>query len=127
VPWSAAISRPDELHQYARACFEAHYGQSLDGWRLVVSPEAAGLARIATAVPETLLQRLHDHCRDLGLRLRSVRPYLMAAYNRFAEQLGQSDFLFVLHSARCACWRRTASGSTSAPRAAATVTPRCKR
>ncbi|TDF82164.1 hypothetical protein [Pseudomonas sp. H9] len=96
VPWSAAINRPDELHHYARACFEAHYGQSLDGWRLVVSPEAAGAARIATAVPEALLQRLHDHCRDLGLRLRSVRPYLMAAYNRFAEQLGQRDFLFVL-------------------------------
>ncbi|WP_442107343.1 hypothetical protein [Pseudomonas sp. NUPR-001] len=96
VPWSAAINRPDELHHYARACFEAHYGQSLEGWRLVVSPEAAGAARIATAVPEALLQRLHDHCRDLGLRLRSVRPYLMAAYNRFAEQLGQRDFLFVL-------------------------------
>ncbi|WP_342622292.1 hypothetical protein [Pseudomonas alkylphenolica] len=96
VPWSAAIGRPDELHHYARACFEAHYGQSLDGWRLVVSPEAAGAARIATAVPEALLQRLHEHCRELGLRLRSVRPYLMAAYNRFAEQLGQSDFLFVL-------------------------------
>ncbi|MFK0088064.1 hypothetical protein ACIQUS_12320 [Pseudomonas sp. NPDC090755] len=96
VPWSAAINRPDELYQYARACFESHYGQSLDGWRLVVSPEAAGIARIATAVPEALLQRLNDHCRDLGLRLRSVRPYLMAAYNRFAEQLGHGDFLFVL-------------------------------
>ncbi|RWU18899.1 hypothetical protein DM813_21480 [Pseudomonas alkylphenolica] len=96
VPWSAAINRPAELHHYARACFEAHYGQSLDGWRLVVSPEAAGAARIATAVPEALLQRLHEHCRDLGLRLRSVRPYLMAAYNRFAGQLGESDFLFVL-------------------------------
>lgn len=48
VPWSAAISRPDELQQYARACFEAHYGQSLEGWRIVVSPKPA-VARASPA------------------------------------------------------------------------------
>lgn len=96
VPWSAAISRPDELQQYARACFEAHYGQSLEGWRIVVSPEAAGCPRIASATPQALLDQLDALCRSLGLRLRSARPYLMAAYNHFAEQLGQGDFLFVL-------------------------------
>ncbi|MGE8391966.1 hypothetical protein HFV04_021975 [Pseudomonas sp. BIGb0427] len=96
VPWSAAISRPDELQQYARACFEAHYGQSLEGWRIVVSPEAGGCPRIASATPQALLDQLEALCRNLGLRLRSTRPYLMAAYNHFAEQLGQGDFLFVL-------------------------------
>lgn len=100
VPWSDAIGHPRELHAYARACFENLYGQALDNWRIVLSPEPAGAARIATALPEALLQGLQALGRDSHLVLRSVQPYLMAAYNRCAAQLGQGDFLFVLAEPR---------------------------
>ncbi|WP_194792469.1 hypothetical protein [Pseudomonas sp. UFMG81] len=100
VPWSDAIGTPRELDAYARACFENLYGQALDDWRIVLSPEPAGAARIATALPEALLQGLHDLGRLSRLRLRSVQPYLMAAYNRCSAQLGQGDFLFVLAEPR---------------------------
>ncbi|MGN8247967.1 hypothetical protein [Pseudomonas sp. SMV7] len=96
VPWSDVIGHPRELDAYARACFEALYGQTLDDWRIVLSPEPAGAARIATALPEALLLRLQALGRDHHLSLRSVQPYLMAAYNRCTEQLAQGDFLFVL-------------------------------
>ncbi|AZL69152.1 MULTISPECIES: hypothetical protein [Pseudomonas] len=100
VPWSAAIGSPRELDAYARACFENLYGQVLDDWRIVLSPEPAGAARIATALPEALLQGLQDLGRDYRLSLRSVQPYLMAAYNRCSAQLAQGDFLFVLAEPR---------------------------
>lgn len=96
VPWSDAISSPAELQRYARACFEAHYGQSLEGWRICLSPDARGRARVAAAVSEALLQGLEHLSAESGLRLRAVQPYLMGAYNRFAARLGQGDFLFVL-------------------------------
>ncbi|MHC6225777.1 hypothetical protein ACYU03_13545 [Pseudomonas sp. X10] len=100
VPWSEAINHPDELQGYARACFETLYGQRLDDWRIVLSPEPAGAARIATALPHALLQGLQELSKDARLSLRSVQPYLMAAYNRCSAQLGQSDFLFVLAEPR---------------------------
>ncbi|MCO7541696.1 hypothetical protein [Pseudomonas sp. VA159-2] len=100
VPWSDAIGHPRELQAYARACFEHLYGQALDDWRIVLSPEPAGAARIATALPEALLQGLQALGRDNQLRLRSVQPYLMAAYNRCAAQLQPGDFLFVLAEPR---------------------------
>ncbi|MBC3465718.1 hypothetical protein [Pseudomonas sp. RW10S2] len=100
VPWSDAIGHPGELQAYARACFESLYGQPLDDWRIVLSPEPSGAARIATALPEALLQGLQALGVQSHLRLRSVQPYLMAAYNRCSAQLGQGDFLFVLAEPR---------------------------
>lgn len=121
LPWSDAISTPAELQGYARACFEAHYGQSLEGWRICLSPEASGRARVAAAVPEALLQGLEQVSVESRLRLRAVQPYLMGAYNRFAARFGQGDFLFVLAEpqrslvllARQGGWQqlRTQSGS----------------
>ncbi len=100
VPWSDAIGHPRELDAYARGCFENLYGQALDDWRIVLSPEPTGAARIATALPEALLQGLQALGRESRLRLRSVQPYLMAAYNRCSAQVEQGDFLFVLAEPR---------------------------
>lgn len=117
VPWSAAISRPQELQAYARACFEAHYGQSFDGWRVMLSREAAGRARVAAAVPEALVQRAEVLSQQSGLRLGSLQPYLMSAFNCFAAEIERNDFLFllaepqrsVLLSARGGHWQQVRS------------------
>ncbi|MDR6712408.1 hypothetical protein J2W83_002009 [Pseudomonas hunanensis] len=100
VPWSDAIGHPRELQAYAQGCFENLYGQSLADWRIVLSPEPAATARIATALPEALLQGLQTLGRQHRLRLNSVQPYLMAAFNRCSAQLEQGDFLFVLAEPR---------------------------
>ncbi|MFK3775897.1 hypothetical protein [Pseudomonas sp. NPDC089406] len=100
VPWSDAIGHPRELDAYAQACFENLYGQALDDWRIVLSPEPAGAPRIATALPEALLQGLQALGKERRLSLRSVQPYLMAAYNRCAAQLEPGNFLFVLAEPR---------------------------
>lgn len=96
VPWSAEISRTPELQAYAQACFEEHYGQRLEGWRILLSAEPAGCARIAAALPEALLQRASTLSHDAGLVLRSVQPYLMTAFNYFVGEFEHPDFLFVL-------------------------------
>ena len=100
VPWSEVIGHPTELQGYAQACFENLYGQSLDDWKVVLSPESAGRARIATALPQALLQGLDTLSSRAKLSLRSVQPYLMAAYNRCSALLEQGDFLFVLAEPR---------------------------
>jgi hypothetical protein len=96
VPWSAQISSPDELLGFAKLCFEDLYGAPTHAWNLVLSAEPAGYDRIAAALPEALLARLRTLVSARGLRLRSVQPYLMAAFNHFDKSLEAGDFLFVV-------------------------------
>lgn len=96
VPWSAQISSPEELRGFARLCFEDLFGAATQAWSLVLSAEPAGYDRIASALPQDLLDRLRTLVSARGLRLRSVQPYLMSAFNRFDKGLDAGDFLFVV-------------------------------
>ncbi|GLK58999.1 hypothetical protein ACFS3C_14900 [Azotobacter vinelandii] len=96
IPWSEALGAPEELEAYARFRFQEIYGALADDWLLRLSPAPAGQPRLAAAIERGLLERLRLALQDAGLRLRSVQPYLMAAFNRFAGQLPADDFLFVL-------------------------------
>ena len=96
VPWSEQISSPDELLGFARLCFEDLYGVPTLPWSLVLSPEPAGYDRVASALPQDLLTRLRTLVSARGLRLRSVQPYLMTAFNHFDKSLDTGDFLFVV-------------------------------
>ncbi|MCY1406284.1 hypothetical protein D3C76_607090 [compost metagenome] len=96
VPWSDQINSRDELQAYAGVCFEEVFGLSAQTWTFSLSTEAAGQARVAAAVPDELLLRLRTLANNLSLRLVSVQPYLMAAFNRFDAQLAKDDFLFVV-------------------------------
>jgi hypothetical protein len=96
IPWSEHITTPEELRAYASAYFDDTFGKSAEAWTLSLSPENAGLARIAVALPEALLSRLRDVVKTLGLRLVSVQPYVMTAFNRFHKSFGDRDFLFVV-------------------------------
>jgi len=96
VPWSDAIGSPEELEAYARICFEEVYGAASGSWALRLSPEVAGCPRLAAAIERGLLERLQGIASAAGLRLVSVQPYLMAAFNRLGGKLRGGDFVFVL-------------------------------
>ena len=96
VPWSEQISTPSELLGFAQLCFEDLYGAPTQPWSLVLSAEPAGYDRVASALPQGLLDRLRSLASDRGLRLRSVQPYLMAAFNHFDKSFDAGDFLFVV-------------------------------
>lgn len=103
VPWSDAIASPAELEAYARLRFEEIYGEGVAGWTLQLSPEARGEPRLAAAVAGGLLERLAELARNAGLRLASVQPYLMGAFNRLCRPLAGDDFLFLLAEPERSC------------------------
>ncbi|GAB3388907.1 hypothetical protein [Azotobacter armeniacus] len=121
IPWSEQIASPEELEAYARFRFQEIYGALANDWLVRLSPAPAGQPRLAAAVERGLLERLQVALKGAGLRLASVQPYLMAAFNRFAGQLPAGDFLFVLAEqgrsslllAREGCWAgvRSVAGS----------------
>ncbi|MHC8334468.1 hypothetical protein [Pseudomonas sp. LB3P25] len=96
VPWSEQISSPAELLGFAQLCFEDLYGVPTQRWNMVLSAEPAGYDRVATALPQDLLMHLRTLVTARGLRLRSVQPYLMAAFNHFDKSFDAGDFLFVV-------------------------------
>lgn len=102
LPWSDAIGSPAELESFARIGFEDIYGPVAAGWALRISPEAAGRPRVAAAVEQALLERLQSIAQGAGLRLESVQPHLMAAYNRLQPRLARDNFVFaVAEPGRC--------------------------
>ncbi|SEN26191.1 hypothetical protein SAMN04487857_112157 [Pseudomonas sp. ok272] len=96
VPWSEQINTPDELLGFATLCLEDLYGAPSQAWSLVLSAEPAGHDRIAAALPLALLDRLRSLANGRSLRLCSVQPYLMVAFNYFDKSLPAGDFLFVV-------------------------------
>lgn len=96
VPWCEDIGSPAELLEYAGACLERIFGSSEMAWQLSVSAEPHGLPRLAAALPQALLERLRGLTDAHGLRLVSVQPYVMTAFNHYRGQLQGDDFIFLV-------------------------------
>jgi hypothetical protein len=103
VPWSARIASAEELRNYAAAMFEEIHGERSAGWDVSVSAERAGAPRLAAAVDRALLESIRTVVAPTRLRLASVQPYLMAAYNRVARAHTGQEFVFMLLEAGRAC------------------------
>ena len=76
LPWSAALKSERDWVAYARHGFLSTYGDSCAAWRIQVSPEARGEARLASAVDGGII----DALRAIPA-VASIQPYLMAAFN----------------------------------------------
>ena len=76
LPWAARLHSNEEWLAYAHHHFSTTYGAASAGWRLGVSAARRGTPRIACAIDADLFERL----RGSG-SVRSVEPYLMAAFN----------------------------------------------
>jgi hypothetical protein len=96
IPWSERIASAQESRKYAEAAFEDVFGEVSAGWEICTSPEGSGMPRLAAAVDRALLENIRAAAKRSRLRLKSVQPYLMAAYNRVVAPLGEKDFIFML-------------------------------
>ena len=120
VPWNAGVANVAEFRNYAAAAFEEVYGEAAAAWDVCISPEGSGLPRLAAAVDRALLESVRAAAGRSHLRLRSVQPYLMAAYNQVAKPRRERDFVFMLVEPNRVCIL-TAEGSTWRHVSAATV------
>lgn len=103
VPWNAQIASEEEFRNYAAAMFEEVYGEVSSAWDVSLSAERSGSPRLAAAVDQALLDTIRAAVAKTRLRLTSVQPYLMAAYNRVARPRHEKNFIFMLIEAGRAC------------------------
>ena len=96
VPWNDLLTDAHERLAYAGRSFHAIYGDLVAGWDVRLSNDRYGTPAIASAMDKSLLDALARTTTAHGLRLGSVQPYFMTAFNRFRQQLvGRGAFVVV--------------------------------
>ena len=96
VPWSDLVTGDEQLQAYTRHCFHSTYGAMSATWALRLSRASVGAAQLASAIEQKLLDACHEGVKRHGLRLISVQPYLMSAFNQFKLQLQEHNSWFAL-------------------------------
>lgn len=116
------LSSREEWVEYASHHFEKTYGVRARDWDIQVAEAAAAHPRLASAIDKALLAAAAAVFKNTRVRLRSIQPYLMIAFNRALPSVGQSSFWFVaqepgrllLGLVRDGLWRSVRARQTSA-------------
>jgi hypothetical protein len=95
VPWSDALTDHAERLQHARHCMAKTYGDVVSQWTVTLNECAPGTPQVACAIPSALLGRIHDLTERCALRVKSVQPQLIAAFNSWRNRLPKGDAWFV--------------------------------
>jgi hypothetical protein len=95
VPWAMELRSADEHASHARQVLARLYGDAVSDWEICLSQSPPGRARVACAMPADLLRAVHDiHVRH-DMKLGSLQPQLLAAYDNWRHRLPASGAWFV--------------------------------
>jgi hypothetical protein len=94
VPWSAELSHDAERLAHAKLILANTYGDMIDQWTICLSECKPLVPAIVSAVPSELLQELNDVFAQRKLRLISMQPQLIVAYNSWRDRLPDSAAWF---------------------------------
>lgn len=107
IGWQPEIGTAGELEDLARLRFENTFGEAARDWTVRCSEGGWGKASVACAVDTALVAGLRACLERHELRLASLQPLLMAAYNDLRRALPPSAALTILEPGRlCLALRR---------------------
>lgn len=111
VPPSDGVRGIEEEQALARFHFAKVHGERCRAWEIRMGATSAGASQIACAIDTTLLESLRG-CFPLRGRLRlvSVQPYLMSAFNFWHKQFPKAGAWFLVVEADRACLALVAGG-----------------
>jgi hypothetical protein len=101
VPPGEGLDEGDEEAAYARYCFGKIHGARSKGWEVRMTGGTRGEERLASAIDSALLEAVHACFPPAKLRLASVQPYLMSAFNQWrATMEGESAWFLLVEPQR---------------------------
>ena len=103
VPVQADLKDEAEEEAYVRFCFSEVYGDEASAWTLRWNGSLAVDQQIASAIDGNLLADIEQSMRNVNLRLSSVQPYLMSAFNLVRKHMQAEEQWFVLVESGSAC------------------------
>lgn len=97
VELSQSLNNEAEELAYAKHCFSQLYGSTAEEWEFRLNHDHAGEQQIACAVNALFLQNIRALFARSKVKLASIQPSLMAAYNNCHSDLHDQDAWFVLY------------------------------
>lgn len=95
VPWSEELVSTAQRQVLAEHCFREAYGEAARGWVVRLHAARHGAAALACALDAALLDRLDALVQARQLRLVSVQPSLMHAFNETPGRREPGPYWFV--------------------------------
>ena len=95
LPWSDTLKTHEQWLGLARHRFCAIHGPLANEWEVRFAETAPAGPRLACAVDRGLVEELTEQFNASGVRLASVQPYLVAAFNRVRHMTGGSCWMVV--------------------------------
>ena len=96
LPHNDAVKTPDQWLALARHRFGALHGAAAAGWDIKVTETAPLGPRLACAVDRELIEGLATTLVTNQIRLVSVQPFLVAAFNRIRQTVGNGSCWIVV-------------------------------
>lgn len=111
VPWVEDLGSEAERLAYARHCFTQLYGERIGRWTVRLSEDRYNAVQLASAVDPDFLDALTLAMGGASLRLTSLQPGLMAAFNRCRDALIADAYWFVHVEPGRACLAHVVAGA----------------
>jgi hypothetical protein len=125
VPPGEGLDQGEEELAYARYCFGKIHGARSKSWEVRMTGGAGGSERLASAIDGELLEAVRA-CFPAGaklgtklrtkLRLASVQPYLMSAFNQWRATMRNESAWFLLVEPQRFCLALLENGRWTAVR-----------
>lgn len=123
VPWSSGLRDREEKQVLVRHGFARVHGERVDRWALRWSEGGASEPAVACAIDQDLIAGIQAVAADAGLRLVSIQPYLVTAFNAGRRQLREKTAWLVLPERTRVCvalfengaWQHVAVRTLSGP------------
>ena len=96
APWQDQLAGVDMEAAFARHCFRESYGPAADQWDVRVSSAPLGQPRIASAVDVEFLDAIRQEFARTRLKIGSIQPQLMAAFNKWRHKVDDRTSLFIV-------------------------------
>ena len=96
LPWNEALKTSEQWTALATHRFTTLHGPRAAEWQINVTETAPMGPRLACAVDRALITQLADIFTKANLRLVSVQPFLVAAFNRIRKSVGNGSCWIVV-------------------------------
>jgi hypothetical protein len=96
LAWNETLKTPEQWLALARHRFMALHGPRAAEWEVKVTETAPNGPRLACAVDRALIEKLADNAVASNVRLLSVQPFLVAAFNRIRRHIGNGNCWIVV-------------------------------
>ena len=96
LPWNETLKSREQWAALATHRFNTLHGPRATEWQINVAETAPTGARLACAVDRTLINQLAEIFVQANIRLASVQPFLVAAFNRIRKSVGNGSCWIVV-------------------------------